>query len=80
MLVYLIQQNYQILLSFFVIKDESDKLDSRVETFFQSCKKQKQEWRAENFEEIKKEYSKLFENADEKVQIANQLYDLVSSF
>ena len=33
---------------------ESDKLDNRVQVFFQQCKRQKPDWRNENFDEIKK--------------------------
>lgn len=62
------------------IQNETDKLDERIDTFFHHCKKQKTDWKAENFESIKKEYSKLLESADDKVQIANQLYDLIEKY
>jgi hypothetical protein len=35
-------------------KAKSDKLNGQVDTFFQQCKKQKTEWKNENFEAIKK--------------------------
>ena len=52
---------------------------AKIEVFFQQCKKQKTDWKTENYEAIRNEYLKLFDNADDKMQIASQLYDLVSS-
>uniref|UniRef100_A0A3Q1CB17 Inhibitor of growth protein n=1 Tax=Amphiprion ocellaris TaxID=80972 RepID=A0A3Q1CB17_AMPOC len=45
--------------------------------FFVNAKKNKPEWREEQMEVIKKDYYKALEDADEKVQLANQIYDLV---
>ncbi len=82
------------------ISDETDKLDDRIQVFFHQCKRQRTDWKNENYEEIRrvyshvllfwsleqkiskflyslKEYLKLLESAEDKVQIANQLYDLV---
>ena len=36
------------------IQNETDKLDGKVEGFFQQCKKQKNDWKNENFEAIRK--------------------------
>lgn len=62
------------------IQNETDKLDDRLQIFFQQCKKQKADWKNENYEEIRKEYGKLLENADDKIKIANQLYDLIEKY
>lgn len=62
------------------IQNETDKLDEKIDSFFQQCKKQKADWKIENSEEIRKEYLKLIENADDKVLISNQLYDLLEKY
>ena len=33
--------------------DETDKLDERIKSFFQQCKKQKADWKNQNYEEIR---------------------------
>lgn len=62
------------------IQNETDKLDERIKIFFQQCKKQKTDWKNQNYEEIRGEYSKLLENAEDKVQITNQLYELIEKY
>uniref|UniRef100_A0AAQ5Z459 Inhibitor of growth protein n=1 Tax=Amphiprion ocellaris TaxID=80972 RepID=A0AAQ5Z459_AMPOC len=52
-------------------------LEQKVMEFFVNAKKNKPEWREEQMEVIKKDYYKALEDADEKVQLANQIYDLV---
>uniref|UniRef100_A0A663N228 Inhibitor of growth protein n=1 Tax=Athene cunicularia TaxID=194338 RepID=A0A663N228_ATHCN len=54
-----------------------DQLEQRVNEFFMNAKKNKPEWREEQMTSIKKDYYKALEDADEKVQLANQIYDLV---
>ncbi|KAM4747171.1 inhibitor of growth protein 3 isoform 2-T2 [Rhinophrynus dorsalis] len=54
-----------------------DQLEQRVGEFFVNAKKNKPEWREEQMTSIKKDYFKALEDADEKVQLANQIYDLV---
>ncbi|KAE8615950.1 hypothetical protein XENTR_v10008670 [Xenopus tropicalis] len=54
-----------------------DQLEQRVGEFFMNAKKNKPEWREEQMASIKKDYFKALEDADEKVQLANQIYDLV---
>lgn len=34
-------------------QDETDKLDERIKIFFLQCKKQKPEWKNQNYEEIR---------------------------
>ncbi|XP_039617143.1 inhibitor of growth protein 3 [Polypterus senegalus] len=59
------------------VQNAMDQLEQRVNEFFINAKKNKPEWRDEQMEAIKKDYYKALEDADEKVQLANQIYDLV---
>ncbi|XP_056429797.1 inhibitor of growth protein 3 [Hyla sarda] len=59
------------------VQNAMDQLEQRVGEFFSNAKKNKQEWREEQMGSIKKDYFKALEDADEKVQLANQIYDLV---
>ncbi|XP_028810713.1 inhibitor of growth protein 3 [Denticeps clupeoides] len=59
------------------VQNAMDQLEQRVNDFFINAKKNKPEWREEQMEVIKKDYYKALEDADEKVQLANQIYDLV---
>ncbi|KAK6482601.1 inhibitor of growth protein 3 [Huso huso] len=59
------------------VQNAMDQLEQRVNEFFINAKKNKPEWKEEQMETIKKDYYKALEDADEKVQLANQIYDLV---
>ncbi|KAM5172833.1 inhibitor of growth protein 3 [Mantella aurantiaca] len=59
------------------VQNAMDQLEQRVGEFFSNAKKNKPEWREEQMTAIKKDYFKALEDADEKVQLANQIYDLV---
>ncbi|XP_053319122.1 inhibitor of growth protein 3 [Spea bombifrons] len=59
------------------VQNAMDQLEQRVGEFFVNAKKNKPEWREEQMSSIKKDYFKALEDADEKVQLANQIYDLV---
>uniref|UniRef100_A0A8C5PE08 Inhibitor of growth protein n=1 Tax=Leptobrachium leishanense TaxID=445787 RepID=A0A8C5PE08_9ANUR len=59
------------------LENAMDQLEQRVREFFGNAKKNKPEWREEQMVSIKKDYFKALEDADEKVQLANQIYDLV---
>ncbi|XP_031439109.1 inhibitor of growth protein 3 [Clupea harengus] len=59
------------------VQNAMDQLEQRVNEFFINAKKNKPEWREEQMDVIKKDYYKALEDADEKVQLANQIYDLV---
>ncbi|XP_063073603.1 inhibitor of growth protein 3 isoform X2 [Engraulis encrasicolus] len=59
------------------VQNAMDQLEQRVNDFFINAKKNKPEWREEQMEVIKKDYYKALEDADEKVTLANQIYDLV---
>ncbi|KAK2096502.1 hypothetical protein P7K49_025536, partial [Saguinus oedipus] len=58
------------------VQNAMDQLEQRVSEFFMNAKKNKPEWREEQMASIKKDYYKALEDADEKVQLANQIYDL----
>uniref|UniRef100_A0A7N8XGZ4 Inhibitor of growth family, member 3 n=1 Tax=Mastacembelus armatus TaxID=205130 RepID=A0A7N8XGZ4_9TELE len=60
------------------VQNATDQLEQKVIEFFVNAKKNKPEWREEQMEVIKKDYYKALEDADEKVQLANQIYDLVN--
>nr|AGZ94896.1 inhibitor of growth protein 3 [Ruditapes philippinarum] len=61
------------------VQNSLDGLDERVTSFFKKCTQPnvKTDWKEEQFGKIKKEYYKTLEDADEKVQLANHIYDLV---
>ena len=57
--------------------DAIDDLDSRVTEFLSNGATATEEWKEENYRNLKQEYSKAVEDAEEKVNIATQIYDLV---
>lgn len=57
-----------------------DSLDEEVKTFFANAKRMKPEVRGEEYNKIKSEYGKTLEDAEEKVTLANQIYDLVDRY
>ncbi|XP_077450052.1 inhibitor of growth protein 3 [Stigmatopora argus] len=59
------------------VQNATDQLEQKVSDFFVNAKKNKPEWREDQMDVIKKDYYKALEDADEKVQLANQIYDLV---
>ncbi|XP_069142606.1 inhibitor of growth protein 3-like [Argopecten irradians] len=61
------------------VQNALDSLDERVKTFFKKCIQSnvKSESKEEEFEKIKQDYYKSLEDADEKVQLANHIHDLV---
>ena len=66
---------------YFLILDRVDSLAERQKTFFANCnKKLKAADRDEEFEKIKTEYKKVVEDAQEKVQIAEDCYGLVDRY
>ncbi|XP_033647402.1 inhibitor of growth protein 3-like isoform X2 [Asterias rubens] len=60
------------------VQNAMDNLDDRVKKFFEAAKKTKPE--AKIYEAIRKDYYKVLEDCDEKVQLANQVYDLVDRY
>ncbi|XP_048587877.1 inhibitor of growth protein 3 [Nematostella vectensis] len=59
------------------VQNSIDDLDVRVKQFFMNCRKAKPEWKEQQYKQIRDEYQKAVEDADEKVSIATQIYDLV---
>ncbi|XP_050414546.1 inhibitor of growth protein 3 [Patella vulgata] len=61
------------------VQNSLDSLDERVKAFFKKClqSNQKHENKDDQFQEIKEAYYKTLEDADEKVQLANHIHDLV---
>lgn len=59
------------------VQNRIDDLDIRVKQFFMNCRKAKPEWKDQQYKQIRDEYQKALEDADEKVNIATQTYDLV---
>ncbi|XP_013400628.1 inhibitor of growth protein 3 [Lingula anatina] len=61
------------------VQNAMDSLDDRTKTFFKKCQQPnvKQDWKDEQFDKIKQDYMKALEGADDKVQLANQIYDMV---
>lgn len=64
------------------ILDNVDPLEKRIRQFFGQCKRgEMQGTHSDNeFNAIRKDYYKILEDADEKVQLAGQMYDLVERY
>ncbi|KAK4882400.1 hypothetical protein RN001_005719 [Aquatica leii] len=65
------------------VQNTLEELDKRVKIFFSDCKRYSNELPQSldnEFQEIRKEYYKSLEDADEKVHLANQMYELVDKY
>ncbi|XP_056632425.1 inhibitor of growth protein 3-like isoform X1 [Diorhabda sublineata] len=65
------------------IHNNMDELEKRVKNFFNECKKYPNDLPQAvdaEFQAIRKEYYKTLEEADEKVHLASQMYDLVDKY
>jgi len=63
------------------VQNNLDRLESEQETFFAECKENKdKESRDNRFDQLKAEYGKSLEEADDKVQLGNHIYDLVDRY
>ncbi|KAK9505315.1 hypothetical protein O3M35_009399 [Rhynocoris fuscipes] len=62
------------------VQNSMDSLEKRVNFFFSNAKKMKPLEKETEYETIRKDYYKTLEDADEKVQLANQMYDLVARY
>jgi len=60
--------------------DTSDSIEERIHNLFSNAKKLKTPEREAEYENIRKDYFKVLDDADEKVQQANQMYDLVDRY
>ncbi|KAL2746523.1 inhibitor of growth protein 3 isoform X2 [Vespula maculifrons] len=62
------------------VQNSMDSLEKKVKTFFSNAKKMKPNEKEAEYEAIRREYYKTLEDADEKVHLANQMYDLVDRY
>ncbi|XP_066992429.1 inhibitor of growth protein 3 [Anabrus simplex] len=62
------------------VQNSMDSLEKRVKCFFGNAKKMKPSDKDNEYEIIRKDYYKTLEDADEKVHLANQMYDLVDRY
>ncbi|XP_011633378.1 inhibitor of growth protein 3 isoform X3 [Pogonomyrmex barbatus] len=62
------------------VQNSMDSLEKKVKTFFCNAKKMKPSEKEAEYDAIRKEYYKTLEDADEKVHLANQMYDLVDRY
>ncbi|CAG5128288.1 unnamed protein product [Candidula unifasciata] len=61
------------------VSNTLDTLEESVKAYFKKCQQPncKKDWREEQFKKIKEEYYKALGDTDEKVQLANHIYELV---
>jgi len=61
------------------VSNKLDTLEENVKVFFKKCQQSniKREWRDEQFKKIKTDYYEALEDTDQKVQLANHIYELV---
>ncbi|XP_063220087.1 inhibitor of growth protein 3 [Bacillus rossius redtenbacheri] len=62
------------------VQNSMDSLEKRVKVLFSDAKAMKQNDRDVEYDKIRKDYYKTLEDADEKVQLANQMHDLVERY
>ncbi|KAL1123115.1 hypothetical protein AAG570_002203 [Ranatra chinensis] len=62
------------------VQNSMDSLEKRVKIFFSNAKKMKPQDQEAEYEAIRKDYYKALEDADEKVQLANHMYELVAKY
>uniref|UniRef100_A0A1B6LU34 Inhibitor of growth protein n=1 Tax=Graphocephala atropunctata TaxID=36148 RepID=A0A1B6LU34_9HEMI len=62
------------------VQNTTESLEKRVKIFFSHANEMNSQERDTEYDEIKKDYYKCLEDADEKVQLSNQLYDLVTMY
>ncbi|XP_055585688.1 inhibitor of growth protein 3 isoform X2 [Uranotaenia lowii] len=64
------------------VQNQMDSLDKRVRTLFQQCRRGETvgPQADSEFHTIRKDYYRVLEDSDEKVQLAGQMYDLVDRY
>ncbi|XP_036318905.1 inhibitor of growth protein 3 [Rhagoletis pomonella] len=64
------------------VQNSMDSLEKKTRTFFQQCKRGElqNETADSDFQNLRKEYYKVLEDADEKVNIATQIHELVERY
>lgn len=70
----------ELLIMNLITVDSMDSLEKKVKAFFLNAKKMKPSEKEAEYESIRREYYKTLEDADEKVHLANQMYDLVDRY
>lgn len=60
--------------------DRVDTLEGKQKTFFNNCKKLKPSERDEEYKKLRKEYEKAVEDSSEKIQNAEECYNLVDKY
>lgn len=67
---------------YFIFKDNMDSLEKKIRLLFGQCRRgELPPAQSDNeFGTIRKDYYKVLEDADEKVQLASQMYDLVERY
>jgi len=62
------------------LSDAMDHLEDEAKQFFLNAKRSRPETRDVDFQRIKNEYLKTLEDAEEKVNLSNQMYELVDKY
>ena len=62
------------------IQNTSDQLEEQIKVFFGNAKKMRPQDRDAEYEKIRKEYYKLLDDADEKVNVATNMHDLLERY
>ncbi|CRK89677.1 CLUMA_CG003431, isoform A [Clunio marinus] len=64
------------------VQNDTDTIDKQIRNFFGQCRRGELNGihADAQFESIKKDYEKVREDSDEKVQLANQIYELVDRY
>ncbi|KAG5684521.1 hypothetical protein PVAND_013750 [Polypedilum vanderplanki] len=64
------------------VQNDTDAIDKQIKVFFAQCRRGEVTGTAADaqFESIKKDYVKVLEDSEEKVQLANQIYELVERY
>lgn len=65
-----------------ILPDDTDTIDKQIKMFFGQCRRSELtgSHADSQFESIKKDYVKVLEDSEEKVQLANQIYELVERY
>lgn len=62
------------------VQTKLQSLDDRSRTFFTLSRKNKQEWREQQFNNLLEEFHNILTVSDEKVKLVNQIYDLMERY
>lgn len=64
------------------VQNDTDAIDKQIKVFFAQCRRGEISGAAADtqFEAIKQDYVKVLEDSEEKVQLANQIYELVERY